>query len=94
VDTITSSWRIASQTSVSASSGIGSHTTPSQRSTPAARHASSATSIRSFAAVRSAVPGPAAGMTSVAWIGPRSLLWTSASISSGAAAVRLASTIT
>ena len=40
------------------------------------------------------VPGPAAGMTSVAWIGPRSPLWTRASMSSGAAAVRLASTIT
>ena len=50
--------------------------------------------MRSLAAARSALPGPAAGMTSVAWIGPRSLRWTRASMSSGVAAVRLASTIT
>ena len=47
-----------------------------------------------WAAARSALPGPAAGITRVAWIGPRSLRCTSASMSSGAAAVRLASTIT
>jgi two-component system response regulator EvgA len=94
VHTITSSWRIGSQTSARASNGTGSHTTPSHCSIPAARHAFNASSSRTRAAARSALPGPAAGITSVAWIGPRSLLWTSASMSSSAAAVRLASTIT
>ncbi len=71
---------------MSASSGPDAEIIPWQRSIPAARQ------VSNVAARRSGDAG--AGITRVTEIGPRSARWRSAPINSGAAAVRLASTIT